>query len=159
MSTRILSIIVIAAMVIFPSSAAAFETTPSDGETGFPVDGNIIIEFDNPMDRGAVEVDFSPDLIYPVARTWSNDDRILTLRPTVDLLGHRTYTVVVSGESLTGQNVVETFSFETEYHPSTEEDRRSAISGLIIPIFIIIVIVAIMAVYITMKGIHQKKGQ
>ena len=159
MWARILTIIVIAAMVIVPSSSTAFETTPEDGETGFPVDGNIIIEFDHSMDRGTVEMDITPDPVYPVERTWSNDDRTLTLRPTVDLLGHRTYTVFVSGESLTGQPVSETFSFETEFHPSTNEDRRSAISNLIIPIFIIIAIVAVMAVYITLNGIRKKKGQ
>lgn len=154
---KLFSIIVIAAMVIIPS-ASAFETTPEDGETGFPVDGDIIIEFDHSMDRGTVEVDITPDTVYPVQRIWSNDDRTLTLRPTVDLLGHRTYTVHVSGESLTGQPVDETFSFETEFHPSTDEDRRSAISNLIIPIFIIIAIVAVIAIYITLKGIQQKKG-
>ena len=158
MRVRLFSIIVIVAMVIGPSSTTAFETTPEDGETGFPVDGDIIIEFDNSMDIGTVEVDITPDTVYPVQRTWSNDDRTLTLRPTVDLLGHRTYTVLVSGESLTGQLVDETFSFETEFHPSLDEDRRSSISSLIIPIFIIIAIVAVIAVYITLKGIHQKMG-
>ncbi len=157
MKSRIVSIFVIAAMIIGPSSATAFKTSPEDGETGFPVDGNIIIEFDDPMDTSTVDVIFSPDTVYPVEEVWSNNDRILTLRPTVDLLDHRPYTVHVSGEDLTGHLVDETFSFETGFH--TEDDERPRISSYIIPIFIIIAIIAVIAVYITLKGIHLKKGQ
>jgi hypothetical protein len=157
MRVRILTMFIIAVMVMGPSSAAAFETTPEDGETGFPIDGEIIIEFDERMDTESVNVHFTPELTYPIQTTWSDNDRVLTLSPTVELLPHRNYGVVVSGENMSGHQVWESFSFETGFHP--EEDRRPYISSLIIPIFIIIAIVAIMAVYITMKGIRQKKGQ
>ena len=158
---RLVSIIsiILVSLILSPSSASAFETTPEDGETGFPVDGEIIIEFDDPMNVSTVEVDISPDPVYPVQETWSNNNKILTLRPTVDLLPHRTYTIHVTGEDFADHNIAETFSFETGLHPSQEEDERALISSKIIPIFIVIVIVAIIAVYITLKGIHQRKGQ
>ena len=158
MISRIISIIIIVALVIGPSSATAFETTPADGETGFPVDGRIIIEFDDPMDTGTLDVDITPDPVYPVEKVWTNNDRILTLRPTVDLLAHRTYTIQIHGEDLNGHNVVETFSFETGYLTAKDDDGRPRISGYIIPIFIIIAIIAVTAVYITLKGIRKKKG-
>lgn len=157
MRARIISIAVLLSLILFSASAAAFETTPEDGETGFPVDGEIIIEFDYPMDTETMEVDISPDPVYPVQRIWSNNDRILTLRPTVDLLPHRTYSILVTGENNSGHFVYERFDFETEFYP--EEDRRPYLSGIIIPIFIILAIVTVIAIYFTMKGIHQKKGQ
>ena len=153
------SISLIALLIVGSSPTAAFETTPEDGETGFPIDGEIIIVFDHEMDVSTVDVDISPDPVYPVQEIWSNNDRVLTLRPTVNLLDHRTYTVIVTGENLTGQQISESFSFETGAHPARDDDERELISGKIIPIFIVSVIVAIIAVYIALKGIRKKKGK
>jgi len=153
------SISLIALLIVVSSPASAFETSPEDGETGFPVDGEIVIEFDDRMEIYSVEVDISPDPMYPIQLIWSDNHRVLTIRPGVDLLPNRRYTVQVTGEDFAGHNVTESFSFETGFNPSQDRDERELISSKIIPIFIVIVIVAIIAVYIALKGIRKKKGK
>jgi small-conductance mechanosensitive channel len=145
----IVSIVFLIALVMVPATACAFETQPADGTKGFPIDGKIIIDFDDPMDVGSVDVDFSPDTVYPVKEDWSNSDRTLTLTPTVSLLEGKTYTIVVSGENNRSESISETFSFKTETAPTFLETMEDLLLGfwedfkelaLGIIIFIVIVI-------------------
>lgn len=157
MRARIFSIILLIPLILASSSASAFETTPADGETGFPVDGEIIIEFDDPMDVGTVDVDFSPDTVYPVQEVWSDDNRVLTLRPTATLLEYSIYTVHVSGEDENGGAVGEVFSFETGSTSTQDESEEISGYGILIVMFTIVIIVTLIAVFISLKRIRQKK--
>jgi len=146
----IVSIALLVAMVLVPASALAFETQPEDGETGVPIDTKIIIDFDDEMDTSTVEVDVSPDPIYPVREDWSNNDRTLTLTPTVALLEGKTYRITVSGENITGGTISETFSFKTEAQKGFLETLEDLFAGfwedfkeLALGIIIFIVIVVI----------------
>lgn len=60
-------------------------TSPTLNQTGVPADVTIVIEFDQPMDRGSVETAFRSDSLGDVWFAWTPDDRTLTITP-VDLL-------------------------------------------------------------------------
>ena len=136
MKSRIFSVICIilmAALLFGPASVSAFETDPVDGETDFPIDGRIIIEFNYTMNIGSVNegLTISPDPVYPVEKRWSNDDRTLILVPLASLLEDKEYTIHISGdydnESL--GSVDETFSFRTETPPTIMETLESLALG------------------------------
>ncbi|UCF08508.1 MAG: Ig-like domain-containing protein [Thermoplasmata archaeon] len=125
----IVSIVFLTALIMVPATATAFETQPEDNETGFPIDGKIIIDFDEPMDVGTVDADISPDPVYPVKKDWSNNDRTLTLTPTVSLLEGKTYTVYVTGQNVSGGSISGNFSFKTETPPTFLETIEDLFKG------------------------------
>jgi hypothetical protein len=146
----IVSIVFLTALIMVPATACAFETQPADGEKNFPIDGKIIIDFDDPMDTGSVEVDISPDPVYPVEKRWTNNDRTLTLTPHLGLLEGKTYTIQITGENETGASISETFSFKTETPPTFLETMEDLLVGFWedfkelavgVAIFIIIVVI------------------
>jgi hypothetical protein len=127
----IISIIMLFALIVAPVSVTAFETQPEDGETDFPTNGKIIIEFNFTVEIGSLELDITPDPVYPIEKVWSNDDRTLTLRPTVNLLEDKEYTIHISGDYLDDANGTfdETFSFTTETPPTFLETFESVLVG------------------------------
>ncbi len=154
MKSRIFSIICIVsliALLLGPATVSAFRSTPENGEKDFPVDGWIIIEFNNTMEIGTVDVDITPDP-YFVEKIWSNDDRTLTLKPTLNLLENKNYTIHIRGDYQNASlgSVDEIFYFITETPPTIMETIESMVLGFWenlkelavgIAIFIIILIV------------------
>jgi hypothetical protein len=134
MKTRLFSIVCIVsliALILGSASVCAFSSQPADGETDFPVDGKIIIDFNDTMDRDSVEWSISPDPVYPVHAEWSNDDMTLILTPTVNLLEDKEYTVYVKGdyENASLGEDSDSFSFTTETPPSIMETFESILTG------------------------------
>jgi hypothetical protein len=127
----VLSIMVLVTLILGPVCVSAFETTPADGEKGFPVDGKIIVEFDNSMDINSVDWDVTPDPLYPFVPEWKNNDRTLIFTPTVNLLEDRNYTIRITGdpENTTYASVDETFTFRTETPPTILENIEAALTG------------------------------
>ncbi|UCG70204.1 MAG: mechanosensitive ion channel [Thermoplasmata archaeon] len=127
----ILSILLMAALILGPATASAFETQPEDGETDYPVDGKIIIEFNYTVEIGSLELDITPDPVYPVEKRWSNDDRTLTLVPLTNLLEDKEYSIHVSVdyENETLGSIDETFSFTTETPPTFLETFEAFLQG------------------------------
>ncbi len=126
-----LGAILILLMMIFASPAIAISSTPSHGTTDYPIDGRIIIHFDNRMDLSSVEVDIRPDPVYPVQREWSNNDRTLTLTPTTPLTNDQEYRVRITGRYYNGTDITPyEFSFTTEASPSLMETVRELLSDM-----------------------------
>ncbi|MFO8109408.1 MAG: mechanosensitive ion channel [Thermoplasmata archaeon] len=124
-----LVLLLVLAMVL-GSVSAVRQTTPRDGAEEIPIDGKIIIDFEDTMDTGTVEVSISPDPIYPVQKEWSNSDRTLTLSPTSSLINGREYTITVTGDNITGESISHTFSFETEPAPGLMETINDMFEGM-----------------------------
>jgi hypothetical protein len=129
----IMSIVLLAALLLGPATASAFETQPEDGEREFPIDGKIIIEFNYTMEKGSVKLEITPDPIYPFIEEWKNDDRTLVLTPTVNLLEDKRYTITITGNppshDTINASVDETFSFRTETPPTIMENIENALIG------------------------------
>ena len=147
MGVKVFSILFLIVLILIPSSVMAFKTTPRDGETDFPVDGKIIIEFDYSMDITSVDWEVTPDPIYPFIPEWTNDNQILNLTPTVNLLEDKEYTITVTGDppstDTINASVDETFSFRTETPPTEDGDMGSWVYSILIAVLIIIAIFVI----------------
>jgi hypothetical protein len=134
MRLRTFSLVIIAllvALIFGPACVSAFETTPADGDTDYPVDGKIIIEFDYEMDITTADWDVTPDPIYPFVPEWANDNQVLILTPTVNLLEDKEYTIRITGDpkNTTYAPVDEIFSFRTETPPTIWESIGTALEG------------------------------
>jgi hypothetical protein len=136
MRLRAFSLVIIAIMValIFgPACVSAFETTPADGDTGFPVDGKVIIEFDYPVDKASLDrgLEITPDPVYPVEKRWSNDDRTLMLVPFPSWAEDKEYRIDINADYTNASHgsVDETFSFRIETPPTIWESIVAAFEG------------------------------
>lgn len=118
-------------ILIVSATAAAVSHTPEDGKEDYPIDGRIVINFDDRMDVPSVSVEISPDPIYPVREEWSNNDRTLRLTPDVPLINDQEYTIRVTGQNITGEEIdpVE-FSFTTEARPSLTDTISDVFSDM-----------------------------
>lgn len=147
-------ILIFGILLLSPSSVTAFETDPVDGETDFPVNGKIIIEFNYSMDIATVDVALTPDLIYPFVPKWTNNNHTLTLKPTVSFMKDKRYTIHVTGdyENNTHGSVNETFSFTTEIQESSGSDEEEF--RLLAPI--IVIVLAIIMVIIFLRIIKKE---
>ena len=87
------------------------QTNIVDGE--FPIDGNIEVQFNKPMDEESVEVNFS-GAVDPLfgAITWT-DNMNMVFDPDVQLLPSTTYTFNVVGDALDGGHMNTTITFDT----------------------------------------------
>ncbi len=133
MNTRrilIIGAVLILLCTILSSSVIAFSTTPRDGASDYPIDGRIMIEFDERMDVGTVEIDIDPDLVYPIRRNWSNSDRTLTLTPDTNLINDEEYVIRVTGQDINGTAVDRTFRFSTEARPGLTETLKDVFSDM-----------------------------
>ena len=147
----IISLIIIALSMLIVAPVMAFQTMPDNGTLDVPIDGSVIIDFDDPMRVGSVEVMIEPNPVYPIERTWSNNDRTLTLTPTISLLNDRSYIITVTGENVTGESIAPiTFNFTTEAPLSILDTLTGFFEGLVdsfldslygILIFIIIIVI------------------
>ncbi len=147
----IVSLIVIALSMLVVAPVMAFQTTPDSGTADVPIDGSIIIDFDDSMRIGSVEVFIEPNPVYPIERSWSNNDRTLTLTPTLSLLNDRPYMITVTGENITGESIVPiSFNFTTEAPLGIMDTLTGFFEGLMdsfmdslygILIFIIIIVI------------------
>ena len=127
----IVFLIAITLCMLVVAPVMAYQTTPDDGTTDVPIDGSIVIDFDDPMRVGSVEISIEPDTFYPTEKRWSNNDRTLTLMPTISLLNERSYTVTVTGENLTGGAITPImFNFTTEAPLSILDTLSGFFGGL-----------------------------
>ncbi len=124
-----LVLLLVLAMVL-GSVSAIRSTSPSHGARDVPIDSKIIIDFQESMVPGTVEVDISPDPIYPVQREWANDDMTLILTPTSSLINDQRYEITVTGENIEGESIHRTFSFRTEEKPGIMETLEDVFSGM-----------------------------
>ncbi len=161
----VISLIVIVLSMLVVAPVMAFQTTPDDGTTDVPIDGSLIIDFDDPMRVGSVEVSIEPNPVYPIEKRWSNNDRTLTLTPTISLLNERYYMITVTGENVTGESIVPiTFNFTTEVPLGIMDTLTGFFEGLVdsfldslygILIFVIILIIGYIIAKIAAKIIHK----
>lgn len=161
----IISLIVIALSMLVVAPVMAFQTTPDNGTTDVPIDGSLVIDFDDPMRVGSVEVFVEPNPVYPIERTWSNNDRTLTLTPTIGLLNDRYYMITVTGENVTGESIAPiTFNFTTEAPLGIMDTLTGFFEGLVdsfmdslygILIFIIIIVIGYLVAKVAAIIIHK----
>ncbi len=161
----IVSLIVIALSMLVVAPVMAFQTMPDNGTMDVPIDGSLIIDFDDPMRVGSVEVMIEPNPVYPIERSWSNNDRTLTLTPTIGLLNDRYYMITVTGENITGESIAPiTFNFTTEAPLGIVDTLTGFFEGLVdsfmdslygILIFIIIIIIGYVVAKISAMIIHK----
>ena len=159
----VISLIVIVLSMLVVAPVMAYQTTPDNGTTDAPIDGSMVIDFDDPMRVGSVEITVNPDPIYPVEKRWSNNDRTLTLTPTVSLLNDRSYTITVTGENTTGEAIDPIiFSFSTEAPPGIMDTLSGFFGGLAdaflaslygILIFVIILVIGFIIAKVAAKVI------
>ncbi|MCK5039070.1 MAG: Ig-like domain-containing protein [Thermoplasmata archaeon] len=159
----VISLIVIVLSMLVVAPVMAYQTTPDNGTTDAPIDGSMVIDFDDPMRVGSVEVSVNPDPIYPIEKRWSNNDRTLTLTPTVSLLNDKSYTITVTGENETGETIDPIiFSFSTEVPPGIADTLSGFFGGLVesflaslygILIFLIILVIGFLIAKVAAKVI------
>ncbi len=159
----VISLIVIVLSMLVVAPVMAYQTTPDNGTTDAPIDGSMVIDFDDPMRVGSVEVSVNPDPIYPIEKRWSNNDRTLTLTPTVSLLNDKSYTITVTGENETGETIDPIiFSFSTEVPPGIADTLSGFFGGLAesflaslygILIFLIILVIGFLIAKVAAKVI------
>lgn len=143
---------------------AGFQSSPANGAIDVPVDGSIVLEFNETMIIGTVMVDLTPDPVYPMEKVWTNNDRTLTITPVVSLLNERSYTVHVTGEAMSGNHTDQTFAFSTEAAPTIMETLSDFFSGMYdaivgslfgIAIFIIILVIGYVVAWVVKKAVHK----
>jgi hypothetical protein len=81
-------------------------TDPVDNRTGVPRDANLTVEFSRPADPTALQVTTVPPV--PLARSWSDNDTLVTLDPEVALAECTWYTVTVSARAADGSDLINT---------------------------------------------------
>ncbi|MCK5396946.1 MAG: Ig-like domain-containing protein, partial [Thermoplasmata archaeon] len=142
----------------------AFQTAPTDGAMNVRIDGNIVIDFDDSMRVGTVIVDITPDMVYPMEKRWSNDDRTLTLTPMAGFINEQTYTVNVIGTNITGNVTDQTFSFATEAAPGIMESLSDFFYGMYagfigslygILIFLVLIMVGFVVAWVVKKVTYK----
>jgi len=101
-------------MITISSSTLGISTTPENGEEDVSVDTEIIIQFDDQMDTGTVNITFDPDPGFTFTREWSLANSNLKLTPSESFSYEKKYTVSVSGKYLNGNFTTHRFSFTTE---------------------------------------------
>ena len=70
-------------------------TYPTDGATNVPVDTDIVVTFDEEMDKNSVESAFSISPSVSGSKSWSNSNKTLRFNPSSDLKKKTTYTVTI----------------------------------------------------------------
>ena len=91
----------------------AFIVTTNTEEDDFPVDGNIQVQFNKPIDRTSVEIAFS-GLSVPLygVVTWTNDEN-LVFNPDALLYPATTYSFSITGTAQDGGDLDDSFTFMT----------------------------------------------
>lgn len=91
----------------------AFIVTTNTEEDDVPVDGNITVMFNKPIDRETLEVSFSglSNPLYGTV-TWVDDENIV-FNPDAQLYPATTYTFCVEGTAQDGGDLDECFTFDT----------------------------------------------
>jgi N-acetylneuraminic acid mutarotase len=72
---------------------------PENGFTQAPTSQTIIASFSNPVDTSALSISFTPAPTSGYSKNWSSDGKILTIVPTVPLVGDQTYQVTINSSS------------------------------------------------------------
>jgi small-conductance mechanosensitive channel len=101
-------------MIAISGSVVGVSTTPEDGEKDVPVDTDIIIQFEKPMNISTVNVKLEPDPGITYTQDWSNLDINLKLTPSGSLSNDKKYTVIISGYQKDDEPAGHRFSFTTE---------------------------------------------
>jgi small-conductance mechanosensitive channel len=107
-------IVALICLMIFSGNVVGVTSTPEDGEKDVPVDADIIIQFDDKMVIGSVNVTFDPDPGFSLTREWSLSNSNLKLIPSESFSYEKKYIVSVSGESDDGNFTSHSISFTTE---------------------------------------------
>jgi hypothetical protein len=117
--TIILTLCLIVSTTHTASAVRIIGSDPEHGERDVPIDTEVVIKFDETMDKITVE----DNLVIQHALgteefqlSWSNNDRDLTIKFGSDLEYYQKYTIVLVGAKDTMGNSIEnpTIFFETE---------------------------------------------
>jgi small-conductance mechanosensitive channel len=150
--------------VILVSSSVMGEisTTPEDEDKDVPVDTELIIQFDDKMDTGSVDVVFDPDPGLTFTREWTLSNSKLKLTPSDSFSYEKKYTASITGDNDNGTFTTLSFSFTTESEPivlfglNIEEPLPLiGISLWNIILFIVVLIVGMIVVNIVGRSVKK----
>jgi hypothetical protein len=80
-----------------PSAVALSTIVPADDASGILVGANIVMTFNNAIDKESIVVASAAGVIVAGAKTWDATNKILTFNPTADLDAATTYLVTIAG--------------------------------------------------------------
>ena len=80
-----------------PDALALSTISPADDASDIAINSNIVLTFNNKIDREAVVVASAAGVIVAGTKTWDAAGKVLTFNPTADLTNSTTYVVTVGG--------------------------------------------------------------
>lgn len=80
-----------------PAAIALSSITPADDATAIAKNTDIVMTFNNKIDREAVVVTTAAGVIVAGTKTWDAAGKVLTFNPTVDLTGSVVHIVTIGG--------------------------------------------------------------
>ena len=80
-----------------PDQVALSTIVPNDDAANVAINANVVLTFNNKIDREAVVVTSAAGAIVAGSKTWDATGKILTFNPTADLTNNTTYVVTVGG--------------------------------------------------------------
>lgn len=80
-----------------PSALALSSIVPADEAENVAIDSNIVLTFNNKIQREAIIVTDADGNIVEGAKTWDVAGKVLTFNPTVDLINSMIYIVTIGG--------------------------------------------------------------
>ncbi|MGM0509521.1 MAG: Ig-like domain-containing protein [Thermoplasmatota archaeon] len=130
------------------------ETTPSDGENDFDMDGEIILSFDEPLNSDSVIITLTVDGEevegdYSI----SNDRKTITFTPDKELEKETEYKVEVTAEDDAGNSVDHEFSFTTV----AQEGEDEGLPMMMISLGILAIIVILVIAYLLFRGGNEEE--
>lgn len=85
--------------VIIPDPPTVVSTVPDNSSTGIAINAPLTITFSNEMKEQSVEASISYSPHISANYSWSQDSKILTITPSLDLQNDKTYSVLISAEA------------------------------------------------------------
>lgn len=80
-----------------PDALALSTISPADDASNVAINSNIVLTFNNKIEREAVVITSAAGAIVAGTKTWDAAGKVLTFNPTADLTNSTTYVVTVGG--------------------------------------------------------------
>ena len=80
-----------------PSAISLSSIVPADDATGIAIDANIVITFNNKIDKESILIASEAGVLVAAAKSWDTAGKVLTINPNSNLSTNTVYIVAIAG--------------------------------------------------------------